>query len=120
MRNPIAHADLSNPGAGSSRTIYDSDPTGDHSNRPQHATKNHRCTVSFYTNVADATFIVEWYPRGGATPRPVSSAVVPVNTYFQRDVRILPGRTVVRIATVTNPGTWELAAELSDDQALAQ
>lgn len=119
MRIPLDPLLLTNPGASSSRTIYDSDQQTNH-RRPASQTRQHRVAVCFFTNVADAVFTVEWYPRGGATPRSVFTETVVASTFYENDVRLLPGRTVIRIATTTAPGTWELEAEVADDQALAQ
>lgn len=108
-----------NPGASSTATLFDSDveDTPGPARKPQ-PTKKARFRASVFTNVADATFIVEQFTA--TAPRTVYSYLIPANTYFERDVLLLPGRTLIRVATVTAPSTWEVVGEIIDDQALAQ
>lgn len=127
LTRPIAFP--ANPGASSAAVVFDNGPkdsagtAGPYTSRAldKAAHMMQRVSVSFYTNVADALFRVEWEGWDSTNLRKVITDVaIAANTYFNRDVRVPPGRLKVSIVTVTNPGTWEGAAELIPDSALAQ
>ncbi len=109
------------PGATGSAVIYDSGAVNaSGSSNKSASTQSKRVRVVFYTNVADAVFKVDWAAPGSSNLRSFSSETVGAAAVFERDVLLLPGRTKIYISTTTDPTTWELAAELIEDQALAQ
>lgn len=106
------------PGASGTALIYDSNNTTiNNRNNNRHKM---RSITTFYTNVADATFIVEWSDSSTGTLRNFSSTPIPAATVFERSVLLLPGRTRIYISTVTDPTTWQIATELVYDHALPQ
>jgi len=107
------------PGASADAVIYDPHDGAD-SHQVENAGNWKRCRVMFYTNVADAIFKVDWAEDGAGTLRSHTSTTVAASTLFFRDVLLFPGRTKIYITTVTDPTTWQLAAELIDDHALGQ
>lgn len=108
-----------NPGASGTATVYDSG-VGQANSVDKSAREMQRCTVAFFTNVADAVLRVQWQAPGGTLRLVQADTTISASTFFQRDIRLQPGRTVISIVTVTAPTTWEIASELSPDRALAQ
>lgn len=118
LRIPIVTP--ADPGASATAVVYDSGSIAQNTAGALKATNSNRVRVAFYTNVADAVLLVQWAAPGSANLRTVSSETVDANTYWQRDVLLQPGRTKISIVTTTDPTTWEVGAELINDQALGQ
>ena len=114
-----------NPGASASATVYD---TGDplSKNRSPNAQQRKRCRVACYLDVTNAKLTVKWTSPGSTNLHTVAEMSIDnggspaAAGFFQRDVLLEPGRTVITIDTTTDPSTWEVGAELVDDQALAE
>lgn len=119
----VAQPPPANPGASSSVVVYDTgNPSLDDINASRGVRRQRRCRVAVYTNVTDLKLRVEWYAPGSTNARLVQADVtIGAATYFQRSIRLQPsGRTVVSLITTTNPTTWEVGVDLTDDQALDQ
>jgi len=113
-RHPLAAP--ADPGASGTAVIFDSaaNPRAD-----GHRSKD-RVRVVCYLDVADAELKVEWAESSTGTLRSFSTETITANTVFERDILLLPGRTKVYIATTTDPGNWQVAAELIDGHELSQ
>lgn len=110
-----------NPGAAGNVTIFDSHPAGIPLDVHADGRRTYeRMRTAIFTNVADATLIVEQQAAGSSSFRNIATVTIPANTYFQRDTLLQPGRTRIRTVTVTNPTTWECTNELVRDHALGQ
>lgn len=117
-RHPIVCP--ADPGGSATAVVYDSGSIPQNVGSAMRATNANRVRTAVYTNVADAVFLVQWAAPGSSNLRTVSSETIPANTYFQRDALLQPGRTKISIVTTTDPTTWEVGAELVNDQGLAQ
>ena len=111
-----------NPGASSAVTVFDTgDVTSEAIRNGKAFRARKRCRVIVNTNVADLKLRVEWAAPDGGTLRLFQADVtIPASTVTQRNIRIQPGRTKISLVTTTNPTTWEVAADLSEDHALDQ
>lgn len=123
MRHPLKPP--ANPGASGTATVYDSDPNGLPADGTGKVTGDcERVSVAVFTNVGDATLFCKWQAPGSSSLRTFNGGglgeVIPANTFFQRDVLMMPGRNQITIVTVTGPTTWEVGAERIAGRALAQ
>lgn len=107
-----------NPGASATATIV-ADP-GD---RAFSGGNNlARVRIACYLSHA-ATLYCKWASKGG-TLRTWNGAgsgeTIPATTFFQRDIKLMPGRNQITIVTGTACTTWEVAVDGTTDQALGQ
>jgi len=110
-----------NPGGSSAATVYDTGTVSLSDLRRANGGKRKRCRVIVFTDVADMKLRVEWAAPGSLTLRLFQADVaISASTTFQRNIRLQPGRTKISLVTTTNPTTFEVGADLCDDQALDQ
>lgn len=123
MRSPLPNTNFPNPGASATATIYDSGAPPVGSRQVPGGAEVVRVRVAVFMDQA-ATFFCKWAAPGSSNLRTFngggSGEAISVNTFFERDVLMMPGRNQITIVTVTGPTVWEVGAELVDDQALAQ
>jgi hypothetical protein len=112
-----------NPGGAADATLYE-ETAITLNGRGQNGERGFsRIRVSAYLSHAATLYCAVKLP-GSSTYRvwngSGSGEAISATTYFQRDVLLQPGANKIYITTGTVPTTWEVAAELIEDQALAQ
>lgn len=87
---------------------------------PRDAAGYSRIRVALFIDQA-ATLRVRWAGIGSSNLRTVRSDAIAANDFFQRDVLLQPGRTVIDVLMGGTPATvFEWGVEGVEDQALGQ